>query len=50
MALWRTPYTLEPWRRRGESHKTATAIWRRHNNYVSLLQLAEVPRASHAKQ
>ena len=29
-ALWRTPYTPEPWRRRGESQKNATAIWRRY--------------------
>jgi len=27
-----TPYTPEPWRRRGESHKTATAIWRRYGD------------------
>ena len=29
-ALWRTSYTPEPWRRRGESQKNTTAIWRRY--------------------
>ena len=37
MALWRTPYTPEPWRRRGESQKNATAIWRRYSDALTTM-------------
>ena len=40
-ALWRTPYTPEPWRRRGESHKTATAIWRRYGDATITMILSQ---------
>jgi len=39
-ALWRTPYTPEPWRRRGESQKNATAIWRRYSDALTTMVLS----------